>query len=312
MEVKQSNSLTLARYDFSRTEKNVIYRIIQRVRSEYVEGSMFPDKWSNMIIHLSSNDFSKIADEDHTERARQALRNLRHKDIEIKDAAGNWLNVGFINYAKYRAKDKTYEVEVSKEIMPYLVELVKNFTLYGVTVAMSLKSQYSQKFYELACHWRDTGWFEYDIPELIKLFHLPPSYERKSHIKDRVLDVAKKELKTFYDQGLCDLWLEYTEKGIGEKTKFHFLVHKKEKDNSLKAPQEFNYHVQLAYYIDKRCREVFRRDPKFCERIKLYLDCHPDKIQSVYDKLMKMEKDYKGTDLAKLLRWVLREDFEIK
>ena len=36
--ISQDNALTQSRYDFSPTEKNVLYRIIQKVRHDYVEG----------------------------------------------------------------------------------------------------------------------------------------------------------------------------------------------------------------------------------------------------------------------------------
>ena len=125
VQLSQSNALTSSRYDFSKIEKNVIYHIIRKVRHDYVEGTMQRDLWNNMYVYINSADLAQITDEQHTKEARAALRSLRHKDIEMEDEEGNWLNVGFINYAKYNAKTKVYEVEVSKEIMPHLVELAR-------------------------------------------------------------------------------------------------------------------------------------------------------------------------------------------
>ena len=89
--ISQSNALTSSRYDFSPTEKNVLYHIIQKVRHDYIEGTMQRDLWDNMYVQINAADLSRIADEDHTQRARKALRDLRHKDIEIEDEEGNWL-----------------------------------------------------------------------------------------------------------------------------------------------------------------------------------------------------------------------------
>lgn len=309
--ISQSNALTSSRYDFSPTEKRVLYHIIAKVRHDYVEGTMQRDLWNNMYVYINSSDLSTIADADHTERARQALRDLRHKDVEIKDDEGNWLNVGFINYAKYRAKTKQYEVEVSKEIMPHLVELARNFTSYSLTVAISLKSKHSQRFYEWAHQYlgRSTKTFFLDFADLKTMMKLGDGYNLKSNIQNKVIDVALNELKTAYDGNQCDLWLESYDEGRGKSTRWFFKIHTREDDEAERI--RFNEVRKLELYIYNTAKQIFKRDPKFCDRILKALDFEPDKIQPVFDKLVKLEKDYKGQDLAKLFRYILKEDFKI-
>lgn len=309
--ISQSNALTSSRYDFSQTEKNVIYHIIKKVRHDYVEGTMQRNLWNNLIVHINASDLAEIADEDHTKRARTALRNLRHKDIEIEDEEGNWLNVGFINYSKYTARTKTYEVEVSKEIMPHLVELARNFTSYSLTVAISLKSKYSQRFYEWAHQYmgKNTKEFFLDIEDLRHMLKLGDGYSQKQDVKRKIINVAMKELKTAYDDNRCELWLEYREQGRGSNTRFFFKIHTKEQDEAEK--KRFEELRKLELYIYNKAKQIFKRDQKFCGRILKALDFDPDKIQPVFDKLVKLEKDYKGQDLAKLFRYILREDFKI-
>ena len=309
--ISQSNALTSSRYDFSPTEKRVLYHIIAKVRHDYVEGTMQRDLWNNMYVYINSSDLSTIADADHTERARQALRDLRHKDVEIKDDEGNWLNVGFINYAKYRAKTKQYEVEVSKEIMPHLVELARNFTTYSLTVAITLKSRYSQRFYEWAHQYlgRSTKTFFLDFADLKTMMKLGDGYNLKSNIQNKVIDVALNELKTAYDGKQCDLWLESYDEGRGKSTRWFFKIHTREDDEAERI--RFNEVRKLELYIYNTAKQIFKRDPKFCDRILKALEFEPDKIQPVFDKLVRLEKDYKGQDLAKLFRYILKEDFKI-
>ena len=151
----QSNMLTESRYSFSRIEKKCIYLVINKVRQDYVEGTMQKDLFDNMRVEINSSDLALIAGEDNTKHAKDALRALRHRDIEMEDEEGNWLNTGFITMAKYTAKTNTFLVEVSSEIMPHLVELARKFTAYNLTVAMTLKGKYSQRFYELCCQYRN-------------------------------------------------------------------------------------------------------------------------------------------------------------
>lgn len=310
--ISQSNALTSSRYDFSPTEKKVIYRIIQRVRQDYVEGTMQRDLFDNMIVQITSSDLAQISDEDHTKRAKKALRDLRHRDIEIEDEHGNWLNVGFINYARYDSKGKFYEVEVSKMIMPHLVELARNFTTFSLYVAINLKSKYSQRFYEWAHQYlgRNTKEFFLDIEDLRQMLKLGDGYKLKSDVKRGVIDVAMKELKTAYDKKECELWLEYREQGRGDDTRFFFRIHTREDSEQQKmAMQAVKSELMFIY---KANNSIFRKDPKFRERIIKALEFSPDKIQPVYEKLLKLQNDTKVAELPALWRYVLREDFDIK
>ena len=310
--IAQSNALTSSRYDFSPTEKKVLYRIIQKVRRDYVEGTMQRDLWNNMYVYIDSSDFSQIADKDHTERARQALRDLRHKDIEIKDEEGNWLNVGFINYAKYSAKTKQYEVEVSKEIMPHLVELAKNFTEYSLTVAISLKSKYSQRFYEWAHQYlgRHTKTFFLNFNDLKTMMKLGDGYKLKSDIQRSVIDVALKELKTAYDAKQCDLWIESYGEGRGTATRWYFKIHTRVEEAAHQQEAIADLR-KMSLYIYQASNRIFRKDPKFRERIQKALDFDPSKIRPIFDKLTKLEKDVKVAELPALWRYILKEDFQI-
>lgn len=310
--IAQSNALTSSRYNFSPTEKNVIYHIIRKVRKDYVEGTMQRDLWNNMYVTIDSADLAKIADADHTERARKALRDLRHKDIEIEDENGNWLNVGFINYAKYKAKTKQYEIEVSKEIMPHLVELAKNFTSYSLTVAISLKSRYSQRFYELAHQYmrKNSGTFFLDFEVLRTMLKLGDGYNLKSNIQNKVIDVAVKELKELYDNGGCELWLESYNEGRGKSTRWFFKIHTREE--AAKQQEAFEDLRKMSLYIYQANNRIFRKDPKFRERIQKAVEFEPKKIRPIFDKLTKLEKDVKVADLPALWRYILKNDFEIK
>lgn len=306
--LSQSNALTQSRYDFSRIEKNVVYHIIQKVRQDYVEGTMQRDLFENMYVYINVADLVRVTDKDHTKEARAALRSLRHKDIEIEDEKGNWLNVGFINYAKFDAKANRYEVEVSKEIMPHLVELAQCFTSYSLTVAISLKSKYSQRIYELCCQYRERGVFFLDQERLRKVMKLENKYPQNQDFKRFVLDVAYKELKDAYDTEQSDLWFEVMTKGRGKDVRYYFKIHTKEEGQ---RPINIDERGK-ALYIFQRCKEIYPRDPKFPDRILKNLDFSPDKIKPIYEKLERLEGKYKGADLAKMLRFILDDDFGIK
>lgn len=309
--ISQSNALTNARYDFSKIEKNVIYRIIQRVRHDYIEGSVQDGLFENMYVSIPEKDLVDVTETTrHKKVARAALRSLRAKTMDIEDKEGNWLHTGFINQAKFYAKTRCYEVEVSRDLMPHLVELAKCFTSYSLTVAISLKSKYSQRFYEWACEYKNIEGktFSFGIDELRKMLKLEDMYAQKQDFKKYVIDRAVSELKAAYDDGSCDLWLEYRDEGRGNETCFFFKIHGAGSRNE----QETKELLAKARDIAKEATSIFPRDKKFVARIIQRLEFDPDIIDGVLSKLSKLKAEYKGADLAKLFRWVLSEDFNIK
>ena len=97
--------------------------------------------------------------------------------------------------------------------MPYLVALAENFTSYDLTVAISLKSAYSQRFYEYCCQFknRTNKTFFFSVDDLKKMMMLEDKkgYDNSSNFKTKVLDVAQKELKEAYDNGQSALYFDY-------------------------------------------------------------------------------------------------------
>lgn len=312
--IAQSNAITESRYDFSRIEKNALYCIIRQVRNEYVEQPHEQKTYSNMQIHISEDVLCEIAGEHHRKDAREALISLRHRDITIEDNNGNWLNVGFINWAGYDAAKKVFKVEVSYQIMPYLVDLASRYTVYSLTVAIALKSKWSQRFYELCCQYKNhlengIPVFRKDINQLRVMFGLEEMYPKIPDFKSRIIDTAQKELKAAFDNGQCDLWFEYTQFGKGIKAEFKFIIHTRERTEA--QQKEFKELRNIAYDIYKILLSIFPKDHGFCDKCWKHLDFFPDKIQPLHSKLKRILKNYTGSHQARITRYMLEEDFQM-
>ena len=70
--------------------------------------------------------------------------------------------------------------------------------------------------------------------------------------------------------------------------------------------------MNMARYIAIANNRIFRKDPKFSERISQALNFSPEKIRPVFDRLTRLEKDEKASQLPALWRYILKEDFQIK
>ena len=306
--VSQSNILTESRYDFDPIEKRCIYAIIQKVRKDYIEGknSLF----NNIHVKLPTASLLLIVDAKHTKQAKEALKRLRKRDIEIEDAQGNWLICGFINWAQYDAPKKYWQVEVSSQIMPHLVELASKFTTYSLTVAISLKSKYSQRFYELCCQYRNIEKFGKTIDQLRQMFMLEEKYPLLADFKRKVINVAQKELKAAYEENQCDVWFDYVQDGRGEKAHFEFFVHTRENQQKQKeaADEVLKEYRGILTFL----RAAIKKDPKYIERVAKQLEFEIEKVTPIYNKLLGLQKDFSGASLAKMARWILKTDYNIK
>jgi plasmid replication initiation protein len=312
--IVQANALTESRYDFNRLEKNALYCIIRQVRSEYIEEPREQQTYSNMRLDIQENILAEIADESHRADAKAALINLRHRDVTIEDTEGNWMNTGFITMAKFDAKTKKFTVEVSSEIMPYLVDLASQYTAYSLTVAISLKSKWAQRFYELCCQYRNhlekgIPTFHKSITQMRTMFVLENKYPKLPDFKNRVIDKACKDLKEAYDNDQCDLWFEYGQIGKGDKADFKFIIHTREQTQA--QEQDLKEKQDRSLYIYKFLLSIFKRDSKFCEKCYRHLCMNPDKVNPLFDKIVRCQKKYKEADLAKIVRFILDEDFQM-
>lgn len=190
--LSQDNALTTARYKFDLIEKRALYYIIRNIRAQYIENENGRrDLFDDLIITIHEEELKKCGDNTKMQNIYDALKRLRNRDIEINNEK-MWLSIGFVNYVKHIKNKSYFEVQVSKEVLPYYVELAQNFTSYSMTVAIALKSTFSQRFYELCCQYRNAGFFFYTVEKLREMFMLEKKYKRGCDSKGVYLTIRKR------------------------------------------------------------------------------------------------------------------------
>jgi len=309
----QSNVITQGRYDFSVVEKRAVYFIIQEVRKQFVESpDGQKDLFDNLVVKINSEAIKKS--DSRLEDIYEALRKLRKKEIFINNETEAF-SVGYINYFHHKKKDSFIEVEVSKVILPYLVALAKEFTVFYLTVAISLKNKYSQRFYEYCSQWKKTGFFTFSPLELREKLMLETKYNRYALIKARVIEPAQKELKTLYDSNQSDLYFTYTEEKNGrtvERLKFTVYWSEAEKEamEGLKL-EDFVYYIRtwLSEWLKTSERP---KNKTWVEQVIKSLQINPDNLPPCYKKLVWIQKHKPREDWAPYARYVIDEEFLIE
>jgi plasmid replication initiation protein len=303
----QANALTQARYNFTVVEKRAVYQIIKEIRKQFIErpdGQR--DLFSDLVINMKTNDLQG-ADTELRE-VYLSLKNLRRKSIWIEDA-DRVLEVGYINYFEHKKREPNLEVQVSKKILPFLVELAEQFTTYSLTVAISLKTKYSQRFYEYCSQYKSTGFFYITIADLREKMMLGDTYPRYAMLKNKVIDVAQKELKALYDSGQCDVYFNYSEDKSGRTVNgLKIVVVSKDKQPEALKTEDMLFYIRtwLTSWLDAS------RKPKnktWIEKVVKHLQINPDLILKLYNRLEKMQKTEASTSYAAFSRFIIEEDF---
>ena len=303
----QDNALTQAKYNYTMVEKRAVYFIIKEVRRRFVEQKDGQkDLFSDLVIKMNTEDLQ--ASESTLRDVYLALKSLRKKSIWIEDE-NKVLEVGYINYFEHQKKESFLEVQVSNKILPYLVELAEQFTAYSLTVAISLKTKYAQRFYEYCSQFASTGFFIVSIKDLREKMILNNSYDRYATMKKKVIDSAQKELKEAYDAGQCDLYFDYSEVKAGRTTThIKVSIHTRVPVSQILKPEDQVYHIRvwLSNWLNASKRP---KNKAWIDGVISFLHKDPNLIPKLFNRLQKLMKDEPNANHAALARHLIEEDF---
>lgn len=242
--VRWSNFLIQSAMHCTLVEKRAIYCIARKVKELFVEKNLgVPENWKDLYVQLSEQDLGLIGGKKNVPRTYEALKQLGKRFIPVSydnDKGENikgrihWIDAFF-----YNTVTKTYDVRISPEILPYMINVTENFTTIDVGTAMALKSKESQKMYELCCQfsgdyrYRDHDSVQYgymykkrvtviSISELRRIFSLDEIKDDRSgkvekkacyknfyFIRKNIIEKAQAELYELYQRGDSDVWFDF-------------------------------------------------------------------------------------------------------
>lgn len=303
----QSNVLTNARYNFTKIEKRAVYFILAEVRKQFIENEGQRDLFSDLVVTLKTETLKRgISD---LKEVYKALRSLRQKSIWIEDE-NRVLEIGYINYFEHEKKSESLEVQVSKKLLPYLVELAEQYTTYSLTVAIGLTSQYSQRFYEYCSQFKTTGFLYLTIDDLRYQMMIENKYERYALLKSRVIDVAQKELEKTFKDNESELYFVYKEDRIGRTVKGLKIkiITKKDADRKVLSQTDMIFHLRNwlnAWFMTAKKP----KNKTWVDNVIKEIQLNSEKIELLYKRLEKMQEKEEARTFPAYARYIIEEDF---
>jgi len=204
--VKANSMIQRARFHLSVQEQKVVLFLISKIK---------PDDDDFLTHSFSVAEFCRVCGIDYDngknyQNVKATLKNLSDKSVWAMD--GDWERLyRWIDQVSIYKKTGFIEIKLHNCMIPYLLHLQERFTQYELVHTIAMKSQYSIRMYELFKSYEYRGRCKIGIDELKEML-FATNYVRFPHFKEKVLDIALREINT-----LTDLTITYTIIKIGRK-----------------------------------------------------------------------------------------------
>ncbi|BDD13175.1 replication protein B (plasmid) [Fulvitalea axinellae] len=310
----QPNQVTNAKYSFSKIQKNILYHVISELQPRMTKGEV---KMEETKITLKLRD---IDTNRNYQRVIDECKKMMRKQISYVLNKDNGKSTIVLATTVAAVTHDHGSEEISFILPSYAMPFfcyygALGFTSYQKVLALSLKSTYSKRFYELCNRWKDKGGFTIPLKELREMLELENKYPKISHFRARVMDPAQKEL-----QEVADVWFEYELSKFKSRSynRISFKIFQRNakgeavrKDPSKATKKEkYSYVVRFLYltfpaHHSNKAVEITDALMKM-----KYLD-------EVYSRFMRLERDLNlgkknRADIERVTRFILKEDFELE
>lgn len=248
--IVQHNALVNARFDLSTVEMRLFMAMLSRIGRDDNEFREMRIPLTEVVAlsgrRPSSKDYQQVAGmcTQLVSRILHIERPSTGRPGSRRSSAPDFDKIPLMAYAKYRGEEGALHVRFNDEVMPYLLQLQRNFTKAQVVQLLKLKSPHSYRIYWLLKEYAAFGSRIMGVGELKSLLNLDGQYKQFPLFKLRVLDRAQQELSK------TDLPFTYELLREGRavaQVRFHFPLFAAGQDSlPLVPPKEWEDALQQA------------------------------------------------------------------
>ena len=230
--VKQDNSITNARYDFTACQMDILFCVMSQIHDDDADDKLYVI-YAREIEKLTGRQWQYV-------QFKEATENMGSRMFEI-ETESKYRQFWLFQQVDYIKGQGRIEVMFTRNAISLLKELKSNFTTYELQSALSMSSKYAKRIYQICSQWKDIGQTKtLEIRELKTNLGLIDSNgnEQFSGIgmfKSRVLDIAVKQINEN-----TDLKVSYELEGEGAKKRpFKYITFYMDKKMPRISPLKF-------------------------------------------------------------------------
>ena len=195
--IKQHNTITSGRYDFSACQLDILFMLLATLDESDELGKEY---------HIRVKDIELITGRKwNYQQLREGTEDMMSRVFEIQESRG-LAQIVLFTKVQYLDGTGSFYMKINEEARPYFFDLKNNFTLLELKSVLGCTSKHAKRLYSLACQWRGTGGHTYSIGELKEMLGLkdpkgkePEQYKQIGQFKEKVLDIAKRQINEHTD-----------------------------------------------------------------------------------------------------------------
>lgn len=197
LHVNMSNILIRAAHGLNLVEKRIISVGVAKIDSMRIGTH---EDFNQMTVRLDATVYGEEYGVDMKNayaELRRASESLFEKYINIPKQTRNGLKehkFRWVSGVLYHHGEGWIEINFTREVMPYISLLRKDYTSYKLKMASALRSVYSWRLLELLKSWRSTKTLYISLEELKRSLEVPDSYAY-INVRQRCIEPAVKELR---------------------------------------------------------------------------------------------------------------------
>ncbi|SFB63784.1 replication initiation protein [Azotobacter beijerinckii] len=189
--VYKSNALVEAAYRLSVQEQRIILACIGQVRRD----EQITDEVLYSVTAADLANLSGMAVSDAYKELKEAALRLKRREVRLtqepngKGKKPKVMITGWVQTIFYIEGEGRVELRFTKDMLPYLTDLQREFTRYALSDVAKMTSAHGIRLYELLAQWPD-GHREVALNDLRRWLQLEDRYPSIKDFKLRVLDPA--------------------------------------------------------------------------------------------------------------------------
>jgi plasmid replication initiation protein len=210
LEVRQSNALTNARFEYSELQLDLFFFMLSTLQKTQ----------ESFVYQLNIKELSTLTGKKyHLPYLLLATEGMMSRVFSITTEK-SITQLSMFQRVEYLTGSRIIEFELTRHILPYLFDLKNNFTSFGLAAALRLTSKYAKRLYPLCSQWKDLGETKkYDLQDLKRTLGLldTKGNEKLKLFKDfrvNVLDTAVKQINEH-----TELRISYKLEKVGRSVK---------------------------------------------------------------------------------------------
>jgi plasmid replication initiation protein len=188
--VTKHNYLVEAHYKTTAQEQRIFHWAISEVDPKHPEQNIFRIPVSELM------KLARVTNRSVYDEIQVVTDRMRSRKIDVRDLEkGEFIQASLVASVKYNKLNHTVDVEISRQLMPYLV-VYKQYTKLVMEILFKLDTRYSMRIYDLMKQYQSVGHRTITVEKLKAIFELgdKPSYHRFNNLNYKIISPSIDEI----------------------------------------------------------------------------------------------------------------------